>query len=280
MGRVQIMALSIGISVCVLLYFAPTAPASFGDIDTTPDSEMNSYDLIQDVTEARNTLDANSLAQIDRFDELSSSSNNPDIATAALDSIATYFDTARKPDAAAFFLHKKALRTDAISDWTAAAERYLILAKYMGTAEQKPAWYKASASYYRKAHELDPDNIGLQIDLGVSIVEGSAITGEQPMEGIGLLKNAIELDPNNAKGHFYLGYFAEQSGQLEKAVERYSKVLELTPENMETHLYLAQAFEKMEDIESATAHLISFRESLNDPSKIADVNRQIEQLKN
>jgi tetratricopeptide (TPR) repeat protein len=269
-----------GISLAFLLYLAPTTPASETNVKMEVGSAMESeYDLFTDVTEVRNDMEAEVLAYLDKF-ESAASSENTEESSVAFDSLITVFDTMRKPEAAAYYLEQKAMRTGTQEDWTVAAERFMILGKYMGENLQKAAWYKHGSEAYKKALELDPQNVNLQIDLAVTLVEGSGFTGQMPMEGIGILRKAIELEPQNAKGHFYLGYFAERSGQLDKAMERYGKVLELDPENKETHLYMAQVCEKQENKDGAIGHLTEFRGSLTDPKEIAEVDQQIESLKN
>lgn len=265
----------------MLLYLAPTSPASDPSehVATSETTTSSEYDLFMDVTEARNSMDEQTLAYLDEF-EPKASSENMEEAAAAFDSIVTIFDTMRKPEASAYYLHQKAELTGTLDDRIVSAERFMILGKYMGENNQKAAWYKNASEDYKKALELDPDNVDLQIDLAVTLVEGATFTGAMPMEGIGMLRKAVELDPENAKGYFYLGYFAERSGQLDKALERYQKVLELDPENMETHLYMAQVCEKQGKKEGAIEHLTAFRGSISDPEDIADVDRQIESLKN
>lgn len=281
MGRKQIIVLISGISLAFLLYLAPTSPASDAGVKSESDAmaSESEYDLFTDVTEARNEMSAEALAYLDKFEPAASSEDTEEFS-AAFDSLITIFDTMRKPGAAAYYLQQKAMRSGTQEDWTVAAERFMILGKYMGENAQKAAWYQHGSEAYKKALELDPDNVDLQIDLAVTLVEGAGFTGQMPMEGIGMLRKAIELEPENAKGHFYLGYFAERSGQLDKALERYGKVLELDPENMETHLYMAQVCEKQSNKDGAIGHLTEFKGSLTDPKEIAEVDQQIESLKN
>lgn len=258
----------------------PTTTAGVGDGISMEAATDAAYDVSQDLTEARNGFTAEALK---RIDDLEATLEGADDAAKAstLDSLSKMLDGMQKPDAAAIYLTQKAELTNDVEDWKVLGERYMVLGKYFeGDQNRKSAWFTQCIKAYRKANELAPEDLDVQIDLGVALVEGATYTGGMPMEGIGYLRKAVEVDPTNPKGHFYLGYFSERSGQLEKALERYTTVLELDPDNKQTHLYLAQVHEKMDNKAGAIEHLNEFRASLNDPKSIAEVDRQIETLQN
>jgi len=66
------------------------------------------------------------------------------------------------------------------------------------------------------------------------------INGENPMEGIMLLRTLVEKDSTNIEAHMYLGLFSIQSSQLDKARERFDTVLRLDPGNHEALWQLGQ----------------------------------------
>ena len=76
----------------------------------------------------------------------------------------------------------------------------------------------------------------VKIEKALEIING----GGQPMEGILMLKELADTDE-----------LSVQSGQLEKAVERYSQVLELDPNHIEATWELAMLNMKMGDLEDA-----------------------------
>ena len=99
---------------------------------------------------------------------------------------------------------------------------------------------------YEKVLELNPENLQAQTAIGVASVEGSSQLGIMPMKGIGILKDVLNKDPENVDAMTNLGYFAIQSGQFEKAVERFEKVLSIDPNNAEAYIYLTDAYLSME----------------------------------
>ena len=65
------------------------------------------------------------------------------------------------------------------------------------------------------------------------------VSGENPMEGILALRALAESDPPNVDAVVWLGIFGIQSGQLDKARERFSEALMLEPGHLEATWQLA-----------------------------------------
>lgn len=65
------------------------------------------------------------------------------------------------------------------------------------------------------------------------------VSGENPMEGILALRALAESEPPNVDAVVWLGIFGIQSGQLDKARERFSEALTLEPGHLEATWQLA-----------------------------------------
>lgn len=65
------------------------------------------------------------------------------------------------------------------------------------------------------------------------------VSGENPMEGILALRALAESDPPNVDAVVWLGIFGIQSGQLDKARERFSEALTFEPGHLEATWQLA-----------------------------------------
>lgn len=64
--------------------------------------------------------------------------------------------------------------------------------------------------------------------------------GENPMEGILALRQIAEEDSSNIEAQLWLGIFSLQSGQLDKARERFEKVKAIDPNQPEAYWQLGQ----------------------------------------
>jgi len=65
------------------------------------------------------------------------------------------------------------------------------------------------------------------------------VSGDNPMEGIMALRAMAEETPPNLEAVLWLGRFAIQSGQLDKARERFNQVIDAKPDEVEAHWELA-----------------------------------------
>lgn len=88
---------------------------------------------------------------------------------------------------------------------------------------------------YEEAVKKDSSDVGLQIKLADAYVQGSP----EPMKGIGMMKDLEHKHPDNIQVQIALGRLSIQSGQLDKAKERFKKVLQTAPQNTEALYFMA-----------------------------------------
>jgi len=88
---------------------------------------------------------------------------------------------------------------------------------------------------YENAVQKDSNDVELKIKLAEVYVQGS----QEPMKGIGILRDLSEKLPNNIPVLLALGRLSIQSGQYDKAKERLQKVMQLEPQNTEALYFLA-----------------------------------------
>lgn len=115
-----------------------------------------------------------------------------------------------------------------------------------------------------------------KIDKAIALVNA----GEQPMQGIMLLREVLEEDPENSRAHFQLGIFSIQSKQYDKAVDRFEKVLKQNPEDFDAHYYLGYAYLNLESFEKARESFMLFAENTQEVERKKEVNQIINELKN
>jgi TolB-like protein/Tfp pilus assembly protein PilF len=82
--------------------------------------------------------------------------------------------------------------------------------------------FERSIVEVRRALELDPLSIAINVDLGYSYY----FAGRYP-EGIAQIRKALDLDPNSYYAHYNLGQVLEMSGDLPGAISEYEKAVTL-----------------------------------------------------
>jgi tetratricopeptide (TPR) repeat protein len=78
---------------------------------------------------------------------------------------------------------------------------------------------------------------------------------------------------------YNLGMLSVKSGQLDKAIERFNKVLEINPNRSEMYFYLGQIYVSKGEPDKAIGYYESFVKTANDPQAAQEVKKIISDLK-
>ena len=132
------------------------------------------------------------------------------------------------------------------------AIRYLIVASKFTKEESRGSIYLLkSLELINKMLDKNPNNIDVKVLQGYALVRSEPA----PMKGIGVLLEVLETNPENLDALYMLGDFSVESGQYEKAIERFKKLLSLRPLNPEYHFKLSEVFSRMSQKDSAEFYL-------------------------
>jgi Tfp pilus assembly protein PilF len=180
-----------------------------------------------------------------------------------------------KPLAVAWFSVKAAQLDNKEETYLAAGEYNAML---MGSAPDDKARKFLSSNTilcYEKAVAMDTANTANRIRLAGAYVED----GEQPMRGIMMLREIVEKDSNNMDAQLMLGRFGMMSGQVDKAIARFEKILYLQPENTEALLLMAEAYDRKGDKQKAIELLERCRKTVREPEAKKEIDQYIQNLK-
>ncbi len=107
------------------------------------------------------------------------------------------------------------------------------------------------------------------------------VQGQDPMRGIMMLREILEEDPNNVEAHWHLGLFSVQSGQYDKALGRFQKVLELDSVNFpDAWFYLGRTYATLDSNAQAIASLKKYRTLTQDTAILNGVDQFLIELEN
>jgi Flp pilus assembly protein TadD len=118
------------------------------------------------------------------------------------------------------------------------------------------------------------EDIDAEIQAAVEKINSGA-----PMEGIMAIRELAENHPNDPRPQFYLGMFSIQSGQFDKAVNRFQRVIELDPSAIDAHRWLGESYMSLGDFENAKKSLEKFISLSDDEQAIAHVEEMLESIK-
>jgi outer membrane protein len=184
-------------------------------------SEMNADDAIL-IVELRQTLE---LAE------------NKEKSIIFADSLAGLYERNNLFDSAAIYREKVAMWEPGIEKWREAGEAYYEAFTYAMEAEKRKVMGLKAQEYFKKVLETEPSDLESKNRLAMTLLSTS-----NPMEGIMMLREIVEEDPENEQALFNLGALSMQSNQYDKAVERFEQVTALYPENIQAQFFLGVSY--------------------------------------
>ncbi|MEL6696021.1 MAG: tetratricopeptide repeat protein [Bacteroidota bacterium] len=122
----------------------------------------------------------------------------------------------------------------------------------------------------------DETNEEALLYLGLTYVESRL--QQNAMRGILTIRKVVEINPNNAEASFRLGLFSLQTGQTEKALSRFEKVLEVRPDDHIARLQYAYTLTQLGRNNEAKDALNDVIEKTGEPELIQQAQMLLSQL--
>lgn len=130
---------------------------------------------------------------------------------------------------------------------------------------------------FEKALQLDPGNDSLKVGLGSCYLFGNI--SETPMEGITMIREVAQRNPDNMYAQFMLGIGGMISGQFDKVIDRMSKVVAHQPDNAEAILILAEAYERTGDKANAVKWYETGKKYITNADVLKEIDNRIKLLR-
>jgi len=275
----QLLLITAGVFIALIIYFAPDQHSDdqVAVEEATHEHEVDSEE--QETTEFTDTFEVLNPLDRDQIIQLESqlaAIKDSESKLVLYDSLISFSIQRNIPPLVAKYTEEKAKTVPSEGNWLLAGDNYF-KAFRLSKGKSKEMLLGAIRNYERSL-ELNPDNLKAQTSLGVAHVEGANVLGEMPMKGIGMLLEVVNKDPKNVDALTNLGYFAIQSGQYEKAIERFNTVLEIDPNNAEAFIYLTDTYLSQGEKEKGIETLEKYKALVDDPLVIQQVDAYIEEL--
>ena len=178
----------------------------------------------------------------------------------------------------AYYIGEAAKLENSEKSLTFAAQFYLEGLPGQTDPAQKKWMASEAKELFEKALTLNPNNDSLKVGLGSCYLFGNI--SETPMEGIRIIREVADRDPDNMYAQLMLGLGGILSGQLDKAIERLLVVAAKQPANIEVKLMLAEAYERKGDKRNAMKWYEDGKELIKDPDMLKEIDHRIKLLKN
>ena len=190
-------------------------------------------------------------------------------------------DSAKLFEPYAYYISEESKLDNSEKNLTFAAQLFLENLR----AEHDPAkldWKSTTAiELFERAIKLNPNNADLRIGLGSCYVFGKGRGGDpqQTMKGIQELLTVVRKDSTNLKAQFVLGVGGFVSGQYDKAIDRFQKVVAAQPDNLEAVAFLADTYAAQGNKPEAIKWYNVSKRLVNNPAYNKQVDERIAAIK-
>lgn len=129
----------------------------------------------------------------------------------------------------------------------------------------------------KEVEAVDPQTASLdqKVDEAVLIIQNA---DGAPMRGIAILREVLSEDPNHVKANYWMGEFSWISGQFEKAVPRFEKVLEVDPDNVDAAKRLVTVYIQLQQNEKAKSVVETFEKNNTNHEALAEMNAILDNI--
>jgi tetratricopeptide (TPR) repeat protein len=188
------------------------------------------------------------------------------------DSLAVIYRKFHQYDSAARYTEEVARLNPTTLSYEKAGDAYN-MAYTVASEDQKPVLNEKSRSFYKLVLGKSPGNLEVKSKLALTF-----IGTENPMEGILMLREILKTDPENETAIYNLGILSMQSGQYQKAIDRFKQLIDINPVNANAHFYLGMSFMNAGEKKKAKIAFEAARALENDPAFQATVETYLKEL--
>lgn len=265
------------ISVCLLFFLGKTT----GNKPQTQQKTEINFDIQSVISSEKSKLTSSQTNNLKDLEQVLKDANDSLKKIQALQNVAGFWkDSIHSFDPYIFYLSEAAKLDNSEKSLTFAAQ--LLLNNLRSEQDEAKLSWKSNEAIglFERALKMNPDNDHLKIGLGSAYIFGKGRTGnsEATMKGVQELLAVTRKDPENMEAQMVLGIGGLMSGQYEKAVERFSKVIEKEPGNVEAIAYLADTYAAMGNRAEAVKWYSISKKLVNDPHYTEEVDARIKSL--
>jgi tetratricopeptide (TPR) repeat protein len=271
LNKTQIAVISGSVVLIVLLFFANTKLPKNKEAMSSEHAGNSQQEINTLVESAKGKLSGTLKLRMQKMEEALTASSDK---KKAYENMINAWDSLKQPAISAYYMEQAAIASPIAKNWFDAGSRYYNATRFVEEA-QHPLLFSKAIECFEKCLAIDPNYTEAKISLGACYVEGT----QEPMKGIGILKEVEKTDSNNVNLQLNFAFFSERSGQWDKAIARFEKVLKIQPDFIEAYLHLADAYTQKADTVNTIKNLEKYVSLVDDVTIKAEVQEYINKLK-
>lgn len=227
-----------------------------------------SFDSIYNV--AKNALPQHAKEEITSLEKDIQNKADSTAMTPQIEELAKVWQEHKQLPVAAYYYMLSGKLVNSEKKLNFAAQLFLDLAR-KAQSESVQAWEGEMAiDGFKRVLEINPENDTATVSLAECYIGMG-----QTMQGVLTLRDFTAKKPDNVPANLLLGQQGIVSGQLDKAMGRFNKVLTLEPDNIEAMLGLAEVYKNKGDKTKAVEILEKAKKTMNNPEFSKDIDNYI-----
>lgn len=282
----QYLTLLAAITMTAIIYFLPrvvlennskkqdtTGVAQASNFSNTKKSTEN-LEHEEDMHDHAPLMDRQAEEEVGQLRQKFNSAENKKKKAIFAANLAERFESVGRFDSAAGYRKLVVEIEPTIANKYKAGDAYLNAQGTTLNVELGRKYAEEARNYFSEVYLQDPRQLNAKTKMALTYI-GS----ETPMKGIALLKEVLDADHNNKEALYQMGVLSLQSGQLNKAISRFSELLKLYPEFYQARFYYAVALKEKGKTEDAKKEFLLVQKQNPDPAVQATVQDYLDDLR-
>lgn len=274
--NLQIIVIAVSVLLFAFLYFGGrTVPQNRSDVDKTRALRAeSSTDIDELILSAKADFTKEQLAPIVEIEANLPLQLTDSLRAESFKILSKEWNSLNQFAIGGIYAQKVAEIFNTEESWSITGTTFGIGQKRATDEEVRKFCVEQAVAAFNKAIELNPKETQHKINLALVYVET-----EQPMQGIGMLRDLNQKEPNNTAVLLALGQLSVRSGQYDKAIERYQKVVDIEPSNLRAYYAMAQVYESLGKVQDAIEAYNQCLELSDDETFKSGIQQNIKKLK-
>ena len=243
--------------------------------ENTPSVSVNFEQLTANL---KGRLSENMKDSLKMLEQQLESANTDNERSVILEKLAQKWEKARYVEVASYY-YKQIAETDSSSkNWETAANKMGLAFRIADDSTMRVFLLENAIASYQTALAFDTSNLELKTNLAACYLEGYPNEPAQIMQGVFMLRDITEVDSVNVPANFMLGRMAIVSGQFDKAIQRFERVVREEPTNAEAYYLLADSYLAVGQKEKAIEALKKCKKLIKNPTFADEIDKYINKI--
>jgi tetratricopeptide (TPR) repeat protein len=236
MTKSRILLLLFVVVTTIGLYMLPRYVVNNEQQDVVNEANNNTPATSPDQSRAHDhdlNIPDSLLTKINKFYDSFKNAENLEKRLIFADSLAKCYKIVGKLDSLAKYTEVKAIEIPSIENFIIAGDGYYEAFNFAVDQSKRNLLAEKVQEYYKRVLDGNSSLLDVKSKLAMTYIAGA-----NPMQGITMLREVIAIDPNNEMAIYNLGMLSITSGQYDKAIERFSRLVELNGDSPEANFYM------------------------------------------